>query len=174
MIDLPQGFLTDLPHGYSLILNYKCETFMTNYRNNPQHVLALNTFIKLVRCTNSVTVDIHKSLPPELTVSQFGILEALFHLGPMPQKQLAQKILKSAGNITTVINNLEKAQLVSRTTNDHDRRYYIISLTSKGTRLIQDFFPGHADVILRRMSQLTEDEQRMLGKLLSKLSSHKS
>ncbi|MCP3888092.1 MAG: MarR family transcriptional regulator [Desulfobulbaceae bacterium] len=146
---------------------------MRHYKNSPEHLLALNTFIKLVRCTNSVTADIHKNLPSGLTVSQFGILEALFHLGPMPQKELAQKILKSAGNITTVINNLEKASLVSRTTNDQDRRFYNISLTPKGKRLIQDIFPAHADVILERLSKLTEDEQEILGKLLGKLSSHK-
>ncbi len=147
---------------------------MQHYKNSPEHLLALNTFIKLVRCTNSVTADIHKSLPPGLTVSQFGILEALYHLGPMPQKELAQKILKSAGNITTVINNLEKASLVSRTTNDLDRRFYNISLTPKGKRLIKDIFPAHADVILERLSKLTENEQGILGNLLGKLSSHKS
>ncbi len=43
-----------------------------------------------------------------LTESQFGVLDSLFHLGPMKQKEIGKKILKSGGNITMVINNLEK------------------------------------------------------------------
>lgn len=91
----------------------------------------------------------------------------------MPQKELAQKILKSAGNITTVINNLEKVKLVSRSTNDKDRRFYNISLTSKGKQFIEHIFPPHADVILDRMSKLSKGEQKTFGTLLSKLSDHK-
>lgn len=145
---------------------------MTTYLDSSEHRLALRTFIKLVRCTNSVTKDVHKRLPAGLTVSQFGILEALYHLGPMSQKELAQKILKSAGNITTIINNLEKAQLVTRATKENDKRFYTISLSIAGKQLIEAIFPSHADVILRRMSKLTEAEQELLGSLLMKLSNH--
>ena len=77
---------------------------MSKYNGSKKHVLALNTFVKLVRATNSVCSDVHNHFLSELTVSQFGILEALHHLGPMAQKDLATKILKSPGNITTIIN----------------------------------------------------------------------
>mgnify|MGYP000381933987 CR=1 FL=1 len=40
--------------------------------------------------------------------STFGILEALFHLGPLSQKSLGQKVLSTKGNITTIVDNLEK------------------------------------------------------------------
>jgi MarR family 2-MHQ and catechol resistance regulon transcriptional repressor len=133
-------------------------------------VLALNTFIKLVRATNTVCGQVHNHFLDELTVSQFAILEALYHLGPMAQKELAGKILKSPGNITTIINNLEKSQLVTRKVKSEDKRYYTIELTDKGRSTIARIFPTHADIILNRMSILTETEQQTLGRLLKKLS----
>ena len=147
---------------------------MTDYRTSADHQLALNTYIKLVRCTNSVSSDIHSHLPAGLTVSQFGILEALYHLGPMPQKELARKILKSAGNITTIINNLEKSGLVIRSAGERDRRFVQVSLTSKGQDQIEQLFPPHADRILQRMARLSKHDQKKLGQLLSKLADHKS
>jgi MarR family 2-MHQ and catechol resistance regulon transcriptional repressor len=146
------------------------EETMSNYQASKKHVLALNTFVKLVRSTNSVCMDVHKHFLDELTVSQFGILEALFHLGPMSQKELAAKILKSPGNITTIINNLEKVDLVKREVKSEDKRYCTISLTKKGMSTIERIFPTHADILLKRMSVLTEIEQHTLGKLLKKLS----
>jgi len=131
--------------------------------------LALNTFIKLVRCTNTVTAAVHNHLLNKLTVSQFGILEALYHLGPMAQKELAEKILKSAGNITTIINNLTKNDLVVRVTSEEDKRYCTIQLTTKGQNLIKRIFPIHADIIVKRMAVLSESEQQTLGHLLKKL-----
>jgi MarR family 2-MHQ and catechol resistance regulon transcriptional repressor len=143
---------------------------MSKFKGSKKHVLALNTFVKLVRSTSSVCGDVHNHFLSELTVSQFGILEALYHLGPMAQKELATKILKSPGNITTIINNLERNGLVKRKVNKEDKRYYTIHLTNKGRSLIERLFPTHADVILNRISVLTETEQQTLGKLLKKLS----
>lgn len=143
---------------------------MTKFKGSKDHVLALDTFIKLVRCTNSVAGDVHSHFLQELTVSQFGILEALYHLGPMAQKELAKKILKSPGNITTIINNLEKNKMVTRAVQEQDKRYYTIQLTDKGRAAIERIFPKHADIILSRMSTLTSTEQCTLGELLKKLS----
>lgn len=143
---------------------------MSKYNGSKKHVLALNTFVKLVRATNSVCSDVHNHFLSELTVSQFGIMEALHHLGPMAQKDLATKILKSPGNITTIINNLEKIELVKRKVNNDDKRYYTIHLTTQGRSVIERIFPPHAETILNRISILTETEQHTLGKLLKKLS----
>lgn len=143
---------------------------MSKFKGSKKQVLALNTFVKLVRSTSSVCSDVHNHFLSELTVSQFGILEALYHLGPMAQKELASKILKSPGNITTIINNLERNGLVKRKVNEEDKRYYTIYLTDEGRSMIERIFPIHADVILKRISVLTETEQLTLGKLLKKLS----
>jgi MarR family 2-MHQ and catechol resistance regulon transcriptional repressor len=142
---------------------------MTKYKGSKEQVLALNTFIKLVRCTNTVSANVHDHLLGKLTVSQFGILEALYHLGPMAQKELAEKILKSAGNMTTIINNLERNDLVIRGVNENDKRYCTVQLTKKGENVIKKIFPIHADIIVKRMARLRESEQQTLGRLLKKL-----
>ena len=146
---------------------------MTKYEGSKKQVLALKTFVKLIRCTNSVCSSVHSHLLGKLTVSQFGILEALYHLGPMAQKELAGKILKSAGNITTIINNLEKNGLVVRCISPEDKRYCSIQLTREGQGLIQRIFPIHAEIIEKRMALLTDDEQRTLSELLKKLAGAK-
>lgn len=138
-----------------------------------KEVVALGTFVKLIRAAESVAADVHKEIGEAgLSISQFGILEALYHGGPMCQKDIGKKILKSAGNITMVIDNLEKQQLVVRTRSTEDRRFYLVSLTDKGEKLIDAIFPPHSRRIKNRMSVLTIDEQKMLGGLLKKLGQH--
>jgi len=132
--------------------------------------IALATFIKLMRATESVSSDVHRELSAAgLSISQFGILEALHHRGTMSQKQLAAKILKSAGNITMVINNLEKRGLATRERCAEDKRSCLVSLTPRGKKLIADIFPAHAERIRERMTRLTTKEQKLLGDLLRKL-----
>lgn len=147
---------------------------MSRYRGNQNETRALSTFVKLIRAAETVSSKAHKELRETgLTVSQFGVLEALYHLGPMCQKDLAEKILKSTGNITTVIDNLEKQRLVIRKRSDDDRRYFNILLTDEGARTIQAIFPTHAHRITDLMSTLTVDEQKELGRLCKKLSGAK-
>lgn len=132
--------------------------------------LALKTYVKLMRATGAVTERMHKHLGPEkLTSSQFGVLEALYHLGPLYQQEVGQKILKTSGNMTMVIDNLEKRGLVLRTNALHDRRYKRVSLTPQGKRLIRKIFPRHIKIADHVFSALTSHEQEQLGALLKKL-----
>jgi len=104
-----------------------------------------------------------------LTVSQLGVLDALFYLGPMCQKDLAGKILKSSGNLSLVIDNLERRGLVRRERRDSDRRFVTIHLTEAGEALIERVMPAHAAEISSVFSVLTPDEQDTLGELCKKL-----
>ena len=138
--------------------------------NDYSQVLALKTYVKLMRATGVVTERMHKHLRPEkLTLSQFGVLEALLHLGPLCQHEIGDKILKTGGNMTMVIDNLEKRGLVVRNSDPQDRRYKRVSLTSKGRHLIQKVFPRHAEITSRVFAALTTLEQQQLGALLKKL-----
>ena len=105
----------------------------------------------------------------DLTVSQFGVLESLYHLGPMCQSTLGAKLLRSGGNITMVIDNLEKRGLVHRERDPDDRRMTVINLTKAGTELIERIFPNHLAEIVREMNALTPQEQEQLGALCKKL-----
>ena len=142
----------------------------TRYLGTQEQVLALDTFIKLVRATETVSNRIHRHLAEtDLTVSQFGVLEALFHLGPLNQRDLAEKLLKSGGNMTLVIDNLEKRELVKREREVDDRRCIKVCLTQKGHQLISRIFPSHVAAVVNEIGILTPDEQEELGRLCRKV-----
>ena len=140
------------------------------YRGNQKEIRALRTYVKLMRAAESVTARTHRHLSSTgLTISQFAVLEALYQLGPLSQREIGQKILRSSGNITMVIDNLEKNGLVRRKRNEADRRFYIVHLTDKGYHLINKIFPPHAALIAKDLGALTAAEQDDLGRLCKKL-----
>ena len=131
---------------------------------------ALNVYVKLMRATNRASSDIHRHLKQDnLTHSQFAVLEVLFHLGPLSQGELGQKILKSNANLTTVVDSLEKKQLVMRDRSASDRRVVTVTLSAAGEKLIARVFPRHAEIVTREFAVLSDDEQVQLAALLKKL-----
>jgi MarR family 2-MHQ and catechol resistance regulon transcriptional repressor len=82
---------------------------------------------------------------------------------------VAKKVLKSTGNITTVIDNLEKRGLVKRVRSTEDRRYIQVHITAEGSALIEAFFPGHMKRVEKSFSVLTASERKELGRLCKKL-----
>ena len=142
----------------------------THYPGSPEQIRALNAYIRLTRAVEALSARLLSGEKLEgLTVSQLGVLDALLYLGPMYQKDLAGKILKSSGNLTLVIDNLEKRGLVQRERQGSDRRFVTIFLTGAGRALIERVMPCHADEITAVMSALTPEEQQTLGELCKKL-----
>lgn len=142
----------------------------TNYSGTKQEERALDVYVKLLRCAEAVETRVNRHLAVHnLTASQFGVLEALYHLGPLVQKDIAKKILKSTGNITLVINNLEKRGLVRRERSDIDRRYIDVYLTEEGAALIEAILPRHIDNIVRELTILMPGEQGELARICRKL-----
>lgn len=142
----------------------------THYQGTPEAELALDTYIKLTRATDTINARLSMaSSMQSLTISQFGVLEVLYHLGPQSQNILGEKILKSNSNMTTVIDNLEKRQLVERERAKDDRRKIIVHLTDRGINLIKDIFPQHVRAIEEQFSVLSTEEKQVLGELLRKL-----
>ncbi len=142
----------------------------THYQGSKRERQAFNVYIKLVRASESVTARInHHLADANLTISQFGVLEAIYHLGPLCQNELGKKILKSSGNMTMVIDNLCKRGLVERTRNKADRRYIIVSLTEAGDALISEIFPKHVKIVQREIGVLSPEEQTVMETLCRKL-----
>jgi MarR family transcriptional regulator, 2-MHQ and catechol-resistance regulon repressor len=142
----------------------------THYQGTDQEVLALDTIIKLSRASNTVLTRLsQQGILAKLTLSQFGVLECLYHLGPMCPGEISAKLLKSGGNITLVIDNLEKQGLVQRARDTEDRRMIIVSLTPAGRELISKIFPAHVATVVEQLSCLTPEEQKTLGYLCRKL-----
>lgn len=142
----------------------------THHQGPPEEIQALDAYIKLTRAVSALETRLaHRATLGDLTVSQFGVLEVLMHLGPLPQCQIGSKLLKSGGNITLVIDNLEKRGLVTRIRSVEDRRVINVSLTPEGERLIRDVFPRQAQAITAEMGVLTPAEQQTLAALCRKL-----
>jgi MarR family transcriptional regulator, 2-MHQ and catechol-resistance regulon repressor len=142
----------------------------SRYRGDRAERLALSTYLKLTRASETLWNRLAPGLQQhDLTPSQFGVLEALYHLGPMHQCELGARILKSSGNTTLVIDNLEKRGLARRERSLEDRRFIQVHLTEAGERLIRAVFPAHAVAIARQLAVLTQEEQRALGNLCRKL-----
>ncbi len=87
----------------------------------------------------------------------------------MSQTEICGKLLKSGGNTTLVVDNLEKHGLVQRQRDEHDRRVVMVELTPTGREVIASIFPQQAAAIAEEMSVLTPDEQRQLAALCKKL-----
>jgi MarR family 2-MHQ and catechol resistance regulon transcriptional repressor len=142
----------------------------TIYKGTKEEVRAVDAFIKLVRAAGSVSGRVESNLSGAgLTASQFGVLEALYHAGPLFQKELARKILKSGGNITMVVDNLERRGLARRTRDERDRRQVAVRITGKGSGLVRTYLPRHVERIVAEMAVLTETEQEELGRLCRKI-----
>ncbi len=136
----------------------------------PTRQAALDAYITLRRAGNTIAAKLNRHITDNhLTAGQFGILEALFHLGPLSQQQLAKKILSSKGNITMIIDNLEKQAIVKRTASPHDRRTTIIQLTPQGKKMISKIVPNHLKKIVTMMSVLTVTEMMELKRLCKKV-----
>jgi len=141
----------------------------SHHRGSPREVTALDAYIKLMRAAESVTARAHVVLPKSITFSQFSALEALYHLGPLYQTELATKLLKTGGNLTLVVDNLERCGFVVRERKADDRRYVSVALTPKGRKFIAALFPKIAASITREFAALSAPEQAALGRLCKKL-----
>jgi len=142
----------------------------THYSGSREEVRALEAFIKLNRAQSSVAARLAAVYPAhDLTPSQFGILEALFHLGPQCQTALAKKILSSGANVTTVVDHLELDKLVRRERSTTDRRFVTVHLTKQGQALITRSFPEVVEAIVGAFSSLSTREIETLAALCRKL-----
>lgn len=101
-----------------------------------------------------------------LTLAEFGILEALYHRGPMLLGEVQKRILVSSGGITFLVDRLTAKGLVERRTCDSDRRARYAALTPKGAELLADIFPGHAAVVRRAMAAISPEDQQIAADIL--------
>ena len=138
--------------------------------DTPQRDTALDLFIVLSRAYNWVNAHAIRDIRCHgLNPTEFGILEALYHKGPLPLQQIGEKVLISSGNITYAVDKLEQKQLLVRKPSAHDRRVIFAELTPQGQELLATLFPQHAEVIRAAVSGLSPEEQILAIQLLKKL-----
>ncbi len=106
----------------------------------------------------------------EMCGSDFAVLEALLHKGPLPVNELGKKVLLTSGSITVAVDRLENKVLVERRPHDTDRRAKIVNLTKEGRKLITRAYADHAADLERLASaSLTRKERETLIRLLKQI-----
>ena len=132
--------------------------------------LALSTWVKLARAYSSFDKKSSESIKEfGLTQPQFAVVEVIGHLGPLKIGELCEKMLVTGGNMTLVLDNIEKLGYIERVPSREDRRAINIQLTPAGQKLFEEVFVKHAENITQFMSVLNTTEQKNLGDLLKKL-----
>lgn len=106
----------------------------------------------------------------ELTPSQFYTLLVLDNNESMPISEISDKIRRSPGNMTLVIDNLEKEGLVERQRSKEDRRVVVAVLTPAGKEKIIAAKQAHRQTVESIFEVLEPQELDSLYATLSKLS----
>ena len=139
-------------------------------RANDKEALALATFTRLARTAGKVRRSVYSGLSDtRLTESQVNVLELLHKLGPLPQKEIAKNLSVTGGNITMVVDNLQKRDLVDRKRWQEDRRVVHVDLTDLGRETIESYIPLHVQKVLGALDGLEPSEQEQLQNLCNKL-----
>jgi MarR family 2-MHQ and catechol resistance regulon transcriptional repressor len=131
----------------------------------------VHVFLVLWKAARAVEAYAEKSISElEMCGSDFAVLEALLHKGPLPVNEIGRKVLLTSGSITVAVDRLETRGLVERRPSDADRRARIVHLTREGKKLITRVYADHAADMERLASaSLTRAERDTLIRLLKKM-----
>jgi MarR family transcriptional regulator, 2-MHQ and catechol-resistance regulon repressor len=130
----------------------------------------VHLWVVLWKATKAVEAHARRSVQgTELGLSDFGVLEALLHKGPLSISALGKKVLLSSGSMTAAVDRLERSGYVERAATSTDRRARIVHLTDEGSKLIRKVFAEHVRDMERVFSLMDNSERRALASLLRKL-----
>jgi MarR family transcriptional regulator, 2-MHQ and catechol-resistance regulon repressor len=129
-----------------------------------------HVFLVLWKAYRALLADAEESIKrTNLCDSDFRVLEALLHKGPLPVNIIGQMVDLTTGSITTAIDRLEGKRLVARKRHPSDRRIRIVELTSKGRQLIEKAFARHRIDLENAVAHLSRAERGLLVDLLKRL-----
>lgn len=136
----------------------------------PETQIALHLWVVLSRAQASIAAHAAAHVADQgLSLTEFAILEALYHRGRMVLGEIQRRILVSSGGITFLVDRLAEKGLVVRQECPEDRRAKYVALTKEGSRVIRELFPSHAQVIADAMRGLSPAEQQDATHLLRTL-----
>jgi MarR family 2-MHQ and catechol resistance regulon transcriptional repressor len=131
---------------------------------------AARLWLVLVRCQNALSHVAERSIEDTgLGLTDFAVLEALLHKGPLTIGEIQSKVPLALGSMTAAVDRLEKAGLIRRTPSTDDRRSRVLKLTPHGKRAEEEAFSRHAAELESAMAVLKPGEKRQLHALLKRL-----
>jgi len=131
----------------------------------------VHVFLVLWKAARAVETYAENSITElEMCGSDFAVLEALLHKGPLPINEIGKKVLLTSGSITVAVDRLESKGLVERRASGTDRRARIVHLTKAGRELITRVYADHASDMERLAAvSLNRAERETLIRLLKKI-----
>jgi MarR family 2-MHQ and catechol resistance regulon transcriptional repressor len=131
----------------------------------------VHVFLVLWKAARAVETYAENSITEsEMCGSDFAVLEALLHKGPLPINEIGKKVLLTSGSITVAVDRLESKGLVERRASGTDRRARIVHLTKDGRALITRVYADHASDMERlAAASLNRAERETLIRLLKKI-----
>ena len=131
----------------------------------------VHVFLVLWKAARAVESYAEQSISQmEMCGSDFAVLEALLHKGPLAVNEIGKKVLLTSGSITVAVDRLEDKGLVERRAHGTDRRARIVHLTKEGRKLITRVYSEHAaDMEKLAAASLTKSERKTLIGLLKKI-----
>lgn len=131
---------------------------------------SLKLFVVLSKTYRVMMEQVEKDIQSKgLNLTDFAVLELLYHRGSQPVQKIAEKILLASGSISYVVKKLEKKEYLIRESSCHDRRVMLLSISEKGAQLLNSIFPDHWHKINEIMSGLNTEEKNQAIELLKKL-----
>ena len=131
---------------------------------------ALRLLVVMSRTLRAVTEPArHQAKQWDLSPTELGVLEVLYHKGPLPLSAVAERILVTGASTTYTVKRLEERGLVRRRPSTDDQRFVFGELTEAGRALVAEIFPLHAEQIRRSMQGLSLEEKRHVAELLKRL-----
>ncbi len=130
-------------------------------------------WIALARCYKALSTLVEGSIAQEgLVLSDFMILEALLHKGPLTITEIQSRVLLALGSMTAAVDRLENKGHIVRRTTPGDRRARRLELTDSGRKLITKVFEAHNEELESWMAVLTGSEKQQAYEALRKLGLH--
>lgn len=141
--------------------------------SEPEIAASLKLWVVLARAFRAVGEGSRRDIERHgLRPTEFAVLEALYHRGPLSLGDIAAKILLTSGSTTYVIDKLEERGLLERRACPEDRRVVFGELTEAGRAVIAEIFPAHARRIGELMGGLSPEGKRQATDLLRRLGRH--
>jgi len=130
--------------------------------------VALSLWVRLLKTHNLVLARLRPALARRATtLPQFDVMAQLArHPGGLTFRELSRHLLVSAGNLTGIVDRLEKGGLVRRAKVAHDRRSYRVALTAAGKRRIAGLIRRHQQDVERALAPIPAATRQALRDLL--------
>ena len=131
---------------------------------------ALKLWVVLSRAYDAIVRQASADVERQgLSMTDFSVLEVLYHRGPLSLGDIGERVLLRSGSVTYAVDRLEEKRLVRRRPSAEDQRVTFAELTPAGRAVMDRVFPVHAETIRQTLSGLSRAEKRQAADLLKRL-----